>query len=384
MTRAKDISKIITDANFIGDITASSFNGGQIGGRRNIIINGAMQVAQRSNSAVAVSNNSNEGYQTVDRVNFGFGNNAGGACNISQDTTVPSGLGFSNSYKVDVTTADTSIASTHQIFFRTILEARDIRNSGWNYTDSTGNSKITCSFYARSNKAGTYCFSFRSVDASGSMYYVKEFTLVADTWKRVIITIPSNSSLVFDDDTNAGAVLAISLQAGSDRDNATDDTWNTSDSSLATSNQVNFFDDTANNFFLTGWQLEVGSQATPFEHRSYGEELTLCQRYFHQNTFLDNKVVSAGGAVNSSTIAVCAGMPHPVIMRASPTGSVSNGTHFEVRHKNITTQSTSVVVSGSSRSSYFQASVASGLTTGQGCFIRSSNDSCTLAFDAEL
>jgi hypothetical protein len=286
MTKAAELAKM-------GEVLTNS----QIGGRRNIIINGAMQVAQRSSSAVAVSNNSNEGYQTVDRINFGFGNNAGGACNISQDTTVPSGLGFSNSYKVDVTTADTSIDSTHQIFFRTILEAREIRNSGWNYTDSTGNSKITCSFYARSNKAGTYCFSFRSVDASGSMYYVKEFTLVADTWKRVIITIPSNSSLVFDDDTNAGAVLAISLQAGSDRNNATDDTWNTSDSSLTTSNQVNFFDDTANNFFLTGWQLEVGEQATPFEHRSYGEELALCQRYYQQHTYSLRFQAAAAGTL---------------------------------------------------------------------------------------
>jgi hypothetical protein len=286
MTKAAELAKM-------GEVLTTS----QIGGRRNIIINGAMQVAQRSSSAVAVSDGSNENYQTVDRMNFGFGNNAGGACNISQDTTVPSGLGFSNSYKVDVTTADTNIASTHQIFFRTILEARDIRNSGWNYTDSTGNSKITCSFYARSNKAGTYCFSFRSVDTSGSMYYVKEFTLVADTWERVIITIPSNSSLVFDDDTNAGAVLAISLQAGSDRNNATDDTWNTSDSSLTTSNQVNFFDDTANNFFLTGWQLEVGEQATPFEHRSYGEELALCQRYYQQHTYSLRFQAAAAGTL---------------------------------------------------------------------------------------
>ena len=307
MTKAAELAKM-------GEVLTNS----QIGGRRNIIINGGMNVAQRSSSAVAVSNNSNEGYQTVDRINFGFGNNAGGACNISQDTTVPSGLGFSNSYKVDVTTADTSIDSTHQIFFRTILEARDIRNSGWNYTDSTGNSKITCSFYARSNKAGTYCFSFRSIDASGNMYYVKEFTLVADTWKRVVITIPSNSSLVFDDDTNSGAVLAISLQAGSDRNNATDDTWNTSDTSLATSNQVNFFDDTANNFFLTGWQLEVGSVATPFENRSFGEELQLCQRYLHRINSAGSDDTQLGTGFYNSSTAVRIFIPFPTTMRGIP------------------------------------------------------------------
>ena len=140
-------------------------------GRRNLVINGAMQVAQRGTSA-SVSNDSNEGYQTLDRFKFDYGNNAGGVATISQDTTVPSGYGFSNSYKVDVTTADTSLDSTHQIFFRTILEAQDIRNSGWNYTSTS--SFITLSFWVKSSKAGTYNIAFRASDV-GALYYLVEY-----------------------------------------------------------------------------------------------------------------------------------------------------------------------------------------------------------------
>ena len=89
----------------------ANVNKGSSLANKNLIINGGMTVSQRSSSAVAVSDGSNEGYQTVDRFRFDFGNNADGAANISQDTDVPSGYGFTNSYKVDVTTADTSIAS---------------------------------------------------------------------------------------------------------------------------------------------------------------------------------------------------------------------------------------------------------------------------------
>ena len=99
-------------------------------GNRNLIINGAMQVAQRG-AARTVSDGGAEGYQTLDRFSFNYANSAGGVATISKDTTVPSGYGFSNSYKVDVATADTSIAATHMIYISHKVEAQNIRNSGW-------------------------------------------------------------------------------------------------------------------------------------------------------------------------------------------------------------------------------------------------------------
>ena len=265
------MSKAAELAALIGSQTALS--------NRNLVINGAMQVAQRGTSA-SVSDGSNEGYQTLDRFKFDYGNNAGGVATISQDTTVPSGYGFSNSYKVDVTTADTSLASTHQIFFRTILEAQDIRNSGWNYTSTS--SFITLSFWAKSSKAGTYNIAFRASDV-GALYYLVEYTLVADTWKKVTATIPGDSSLVFNDDNGNGLEIRWNLALGTDRNDGTANQWNSvSSNNAGTSNQVNFFDSTDNNFFLTGVQLEVGEQATPFEHRSFGDELARCKRYYEK------------------------------------------------------------------------------------------------------
>ena len=185
---------------------------------RNLVINGAMQVAQRSTSFVSTSNGSNEGYQTIDRFGVVFASGAGGVCSIGQSVTVPSGQGFSNSYKLDVTTADTSISASHYIAVYQYLEAQDVRNSGWNYTSSS--SYMTLSFWVRSSKAGTYCCHFRQEDVS-DRYYVFEYTLAADTWTKVTHSLPGDSSAVFDNNSGAGLRIGWMLQAGSSRDNAT-------------------------------------------------------------------------------------------------------------------------------------------------------------------
>jgi len=277
----------------------SSINSGQVGGRRNLIINGAMQLAQRATSA-SVTDGTNEGYQTLDRWRFVFANNAGGACIISRDTDVPSGYGFSNSYKVDVTTADTSIASGHHIIFHQKIEAQDLRNSGWNYTSSS--SYLTLSFWVKSNKTGTYCIDANAVDVGGNFKFVKEYTIdSASTWEYKTIKIPGNSSLVINNDANPGMEIEWNLQTASDRANATDNTWHTSDGSRCTSNQVNFFDSTDNNFWITGVQLEVGDTATTFEHRSYGEELNLCLRYFEKINYTNTEFVALGVSGTTTT-----------------------------------------------------------------------------------
>lgn len=287
----------------------------------NLIINGAMNVAQRSSSAVSVSNGSNEGYQTLDRFAFQYGNAAGGVANISQDTTVPSGYGFSNSYKVDVTTADTSLATNHQIYIEHKVEAQDMRNSGWNYTDP--NSYITCSFWARSVKAGTYCFALQAPDSASQRIFVKEFDLVANTWKRIIVKISGEAGLAFNNDNGVGAHLTWSLQAEAGRATATDDTWNSADSSRATSNQVNFFDSTSNDFYLTGVTLTVGDTAPEtYPHRSYGDEFQRCLRYyqyFEYNGYQGFPVTFRGS--NSPSIG---GSPLVYLprMRADPTVSL--------------------------------------------------------------
>ena len=300
-----------------------------VSGRRNLVINGAMNVAQRGTSA-SVTDGTNEGYSTIDRFRFDYGNNAGGVATISQDSTVPSGYGFSNSFKVDVTTADTSVDATHMIILKTIIEAQDIRNSGWDYTNSS--SKITLSFWARSVKAGIYNVTLRANEV-GAQYYPIEYTLVANTWKKVEVSIPGDSSLVFDDNNDVGLEIRWNLQLGDDRNNGTANQWNGASGGsekAGTSNQVNFFDSTDNNFFLTGVQLEVGDSASDFEHRSFGEELALCQRYFEKM----HGVSSGGGADGTGGYIVGAGiwygagqvlgkLDYKVTKRANPTIALS-------------------------------------------------------------
>ena len=271
---------------------------------RNLVVNGALIVAQRSTSVTGVANSANEGYQTLDRFGLQFANNAGGVCTVSQSTDAPTNQGFKSSYKIDVTTADTSIATNQQIYTSTIFEARDIRNSGWNYTDPS--SYLTLSFWVKSSKAGTYCITMRDFDA-GAWYYVFEYTLVADTWTKVTHSIPGHASLVFNDDVEHGLDIRWILVTGTDRDSHTGGSWLQNGTAVATPNQVNFFDSTSNDFYLTGVQLEVGEKATPFEHRSYGDELARCQRYFQivrgsiRNDYRSDQVARFGGSMNFFT-----------------------------------------------------------------------------------
>ena len=254
---------------------------------RNLIINGDMQISQRATSTTGVANDSDEGYNSLDRFGLYYYGNEGGAATMSQDTTVPSDTSYGvqrQSLKIDVTTADTSLASTGIIALKHTVEAQYIHHSGWDFTSSS--SKITLSFWARSVKAGTYCVLFRCHDASGERYFVKEYTLVADTWKHVEMVVPGDSNLVFNADNGEGLEMRWILAAGDDRNDATADTWFApgSDYDNSTSNQVNFYDSTSNNFFLTGVQLEVGDQATNFEHLPFDVQLQRCQRYYQRLT----------------------------------------------------------------------------------------------------
>ena len=349
---------------------------------RNLIINGAMQVWQRSTSVAGVADNTNEGYQSVDRYGFSFGSTHGGACTISKSTTVPSGEGFAQSYKVDVTTSATPTANQLTAIY-TKIEAQDIANSGWDYTSTS--SYITLSFWARSSKAGTYCVYIDSQDAATYEKYVKEYTLVADTWKRVEITVPGKSTLAYNNDNGEGMLVYWTLSAGSSRNGSTADTWETGNN-VATSNQVNFFDSTSNDFYLTGVQLEVGSVATPIEHRSYGDELARCLRYYYR-LYADSGRTFAVG-YNQNTTATRNIIHFPVTMRSAPTALEQIGTASNYRVLIGTTVISCSAVptlnSTTTNTGEVQATVSSGLTAGQGNCLESNVNGTYLGFTAEL
>ena len=297
---------------------------------RNLIINGDMQIAQRGTSQTGVANNSNEGYNTLDRFALNFYGNEGGAATVSQDTTVPSDTTygkFSKSIKIDVTTADSSIGATGSHALQQNIEASFLHHSGWDYTNSS--SKITLSFWARSVKAGDYHVNLQATDAT--RYFVAKYTLVANTWKHVEVVVPGNSDLVFNDDNGEGLQVRWMLSAGDDRNDATADTWYNpgSDFDQTTNTQVNFFDSTDNNFFLTGVQLEVGDQATNFEVLPRDVQFTRCCRYYWkpvQGNASTSEYVGLGDFYASNQVDT--DFRHITPMRTQPTLDQGTGTDY--------------------------------------------------------
>ena len=243
-------------------------------GNRNLVINGGMQVAQRGNFTITTSGSAEYGgpdrffmwtYTSTEQV----------VADISQATDVPSGQGFGYSYKVDVTTAESAVAAGEALLINQYIEAQNVQQLEYGTSSAKD---VTVSFWIKSTKTGTYCFSLNQPDAN--RVYVKEYTVDAsDTWEKKIITIPGDASGTINNDNGRGLWLQWVLMAGSDRQ-GTANNWRGDPFDLATSNQVNAVDNASNNIYLTGVQLEVGDTATDFEHQSANDTLQACERYF--------------------------------------------------------------------------------------------------------
>jgi len=347
---------------------------------RNMIINGAMNVAQRSASVTGLGANGNL-FHTVDRWKTNL-NLTAGRFTMTQTADGPNGIS-ANCLKIDCTTVDTSIAGGEAFILHQPIEGQNLQRIG---KGVAGAKQITASFYVKASAAFT--FALELFDEDNDRQISKLFDTTTD-WVRHEIIFPADvddGSSPFGDDNAISLDFNFWLHAGA---TFTGGTINTA--SFANNNNANravgidsIFSNTANNFFLTGVQLEVGPVATEFEQEDIGTTLTKCQRYFHSTTFANGKAASAGGLVNSSTIGVISGMTHPVIMRAAPTAAINDVTHMGVRQRAAVTTCTNVTFGTSQRACTMELTVSSGLTVGDGCFARAINNSCTLSFDAEL
>ena len=237
---------------------------------------------------------------------------------------MPTGEGFSKSFKVDVTTADTSLSGTNFLHVQQAIEGQNLQSLAYGTSSAKD---ITLSFFVKSNKTGIYCISLEKSDNTRYDFTVEYTINSANTWEKKTITISPDSNIqaangAIDDDNGKGFNLKFVLAAGGDRDNGSNNTWNSSTPAHSTSNQVNFLDSTSNEFYVTGVQLELGSVATPFEHRSVGDELARCQRYFF-NVTGNNQFRTNIPAFANSTTNVRAMVSFPTPMRATPTFSGS-------------------------------------------------------------
>jgi hypothetical protein len=290
----------------VSTIDPNGLNIGQIGGTRNKVINGAMVIDQR-NAGASVSNPGTSAVAyTLDR--WAVRNATDAAVNVIQSTDAPTAA-FTNSVELDVTTADTSIAAGQVYTLQHRIEGFNVADLGFG---KAGSRSFTVSFWHKHTKTGTYCVGF--TNSAGNRAYPAEYTqAVADTWEYSTITVPVDTTGTWLSTNGVGLLVYFVVAAGSDF-HGTADTWAAANT-FATSNQVNALDSTSNFFRITGVQLEAGDTATPFEHRSYGQELALCQRYY-QAYGNGNNLFS--GDVTSG-LAYYFARSFFVIMRASPT-----------------------------------------------------------------
>jgi hypothetical protein len=296
-----------------------------IHGRRNLIINGAMQVSQRGTSLSSISSDNNF---LVDRYKFKV--TSAGTWTISQDTDVPSGEGFNHSFKADCTSSS-SLSSNSQLRFIYTPEGQDMAHFEW----GTSNAKsLTLSFWIKTNKTGTYALTWEASQGGGRYYQTTYSVSTADTWEKKTITIVGDSDTGETYNSNNDGFFALSwwFGGGSSINNAgTPDTWVTDAdySDLIGNNTLNLADSTDNYFNITGIQMELGDVATPFEHRLYGEELALCQRYFYKEGGTYDAI--GVGAFTASTSELSIQFSFPVEMRARPAVTTSTISNFEFR-----------------------------------------------------
>ena len=298
-------------------------------GRKNIVTNGAMQVAQRATSATGLGASS--GFFTVDRFKMLF--NTSGRLKMEQVADGPSG--FANSIKLSCTQADTSIAADEFAVIEQRFEGQDLQR----FMKGTSDAKeYAVSFYVKGNASATYVIEL--FDNDNDRQVSKQFS-VTTSWSRVELTFPADTTGALDDDSNCSLLIFFWLHAGSNRTSGTlSETW----TSRTDANRVvginSFFSSTDNTFFVTGLQIEVGSVATEFEHRSFGEELALCQRYYHRQVRTDTTDASDISRFNNTAglylgLAQITGATDgflpvnmPTTMRTTPTISQTNVSHI--------------------------------------------------------
>ena len=342
-------------------------------GRKNLIINGDMRIAQRSNSAAA----SNDEYNTLDRwntwVNFGTG-----GVTMSQASAAPPGFYKSLQYY-----NNTSATNPSYLFAEQKIEAQNIPQLKMGTSDAE---YMTLSFWVRSSRTGT--FNVELLDDDGSHHAVHKYTInSADTWEYKTITIPpATSTGVPTYDNTVGLTLSWWIVGGNSYNGTSaDGSWQTFSTTRRNDGGNTVFED-PDYWQLTGVQLEKGKNATEFEHRSYGEELALCQRYYYKLVAYENFTRWATGWAISSTQATFL-IKFPVTMRTITSDPILVGT-VQASDGNAALSSTSVTRVGSTRGvdgASVRITTTSGLVQYRPYYLESANGTGnSIAFSAEL
>ena len=338
---------------------------------RNLIINGAMQVAQRGTTFTGHTSGN-----TLDM--WKFSENTSAVFDVAQSSTAPAG--FTTSLKVDCTTTGTP-SGTEEAFVETKVESQNLQHLQYG---TSGAQTTTLSFWVRSNKTGDYGLWFYHYDLPGQ--YATTYTISsADTWEYKTITLPGNTTAAFANDNSTGLAIRFYLGAGSNYVGTPAETWTTTTTSDRTTS-LNLGDSTSNEWLITGVQLEVGSVATPFEHRSYGDELARCQRYYQRYSYTGSDTAICNG-FNYTASAAYGVFQSPVEMRAIPTLDSSSGTdYFGILRNGDSDRFNALTLTGQTTKNAFVIGSTTGVsgTAGHGGWLAMFNSASYVAFQSEL
>jgi len=343
-------------------------------GSKNIIINGDMSIAQRGTSTASVTSS---GYYACDRWRTGF--DTAGTWTISQDTDVPSAQGFQKSTKIDCTTANGSLSAGSLFYIQQIFEGQNLQylKKGTSSAES-----LTVSFWVKSVKTGTYICELKD---DNNRTISKSYTIdSASTWEKKTITFAGDTTGTIDNDNTAGLEISWWLVAGT---TFTSGTLQTSWDSLTNANravgQVNLADNTANNFWITGAQLEAGTTASDFEFLPYDVNLDRCLRYY-ELVGSGLGIFFANGHYYTNTY-IRTSYKYRKIMRTAPSLDIASGTsYYRITRNGGTDYFDDLTLSSSADKSglLINTTDVSG-TAGQTGDLRT-NTNGYIAFDAEL
>ena len=286
-------------------------------GSSNIIINGAMTVSQGGDSTGITSG----GYYACDR--FKSDLSGVGTWSIAQSTTAPTNKGFQNSVKLDCTTANGSLASGAYFIYQTRIEGQNLQSLAFGTSEAK---PLVLSFYVKSNKTGTYHIGLYNTDnarMNGRTYTIDS----ANTWELKTISFDADTSQGFTNDNNSSLLIEWWLAGGTDyTSGSTPTAWTSADNTIRAGGlAVNLADSTDNEWLMTGVQLEVGSQASDFQHEDIGTTFLKCNRYFQKFVSGTNgyTIFLNGGIDDASGDAFLRGN-FRVQMRAVPTYYATN------------------------------------------------------------
>ena len=281
---------------------------------RNIIINGDMSIAQRGTSFTC-SNATGSKY-TLDRFQYIDVDTPDSVYTITPSTDVPTGQGFAKSLKVDVATADASLDANDGTQIQQSIEAQNLQYLKFGTSSAES---LTLSFWVKSNKTGTYVVRLSQPDSSSRMVSFAYTISSSSTWEKKTISIPADTSGNINNDNGSGLNITWWLSAGSSYTSGSlASTWQAYSNGDSAVGQVNLADNTANEWYITGVQLEAGTTASDFEFLPYDVNFLRCQRYYTQ--------VPTLGGLNGHAMFLAhnineapGGIIFPTIMRTSPT-----------------------------------------------------------------